>query len=124
MVRDLNFDINIVAGAIIREPDGLAMSSRNSYLTTEQRASALSIYRFLLKARTLIQCGTTNASEIITAGSEIITAYPDTKIDYIVVCDPDTLEDVAEIDRPVLVALAVKVGKTRLIDNMILARSP
>ena len=120
MVKDLNFDINIVGGPIVREPDGLAMSSRNNNLTEAQRSSATSLYRSLLKARTLVKSGTTDAAAIISAAAEVITACPDTAVDYIAVCDPDTLEDIAIIDGPAMMALAVKIGNTRLIDNMML----
>jgi pantoate--beta-alanine ligase len=120
MVRDLNFDIKIVGGSTVREPDGLAMSSRNNYLTPKQRTSALTLYKSLVKAKDLLKNGVKDAGEIIQAATKLITAYPETKIDYISICDPEYLENIKTIDKPALMALAVNVGKTRLIDNMIL----
>lgn len=120
MVQDLNFDIKIVGAPIVREPDGLAMSSRNTYLTSEQRMSALSLSKSLQNARRRVENGEKDASQIIEAASELINSHPETMIDYIAVCDPETLDDVQTIQKPVLMALAVKVGTTRLIDNMIL----
>ncbi|QTA88158.1 Pantothenate synthetase [Desulfonema magnum] len=120
MVKDLNFDIEIVGHPTVRETDGLAMSSRNSYLTPDQRVSALSLYASLKKAQTLLENGITDAAEIIRAASELITSHPGTAIDYITICDPETLADMETISKPALMALAVKVGKTRVIDNMIL----
>jgi len=120
MVRDLNLDITVIGSPTVREPDGLAMSSRNTYLTPKQRSSALSLNQSLKNAQALVEKGLRDASEIIDAAAALIRSYPETEIDYISVCDPDTLDDVATINRPALMALAVKVGKARLIDNMIL----
>jgi pantoate--beta-alanine ligase len=120
MVRDLDFGIEIIGAPTVREPDGLAMSSRNNYLTAEQRISALSLYKSLNKAKELINNGIRDAVTIIDAATELIQSYPETDIDYIAVCDPETLVDIKAIDRPVVMALAVKIGKARLIDNMIL----
>lgn len=121
MVRDLNFDIRIVGAPIVREPDGLAMSSRNSYLTPEQRRSALCLSQSLEKAQALIDTGVTRASDLSDAAARMITSHPETDIDYITICDPETLDDMETVDRPALMALAVRVGKTRLIDNRVLA---
>ena len=120
MVRDLGFDTEIIGAPTIREPDGLAMSSRNTYLTTNQRTSSLSLYQSLKKSQELLENGERDASRIIDMASEMIQSYPETAIDYISICDPETLMDVQTIDRPALMALAVKVGKARLIDNVIL----
>lgn len=120
MVQDLNFDIEIVGSPTVREPDGLAMSSRNSYLAPEQRINALCLYKSLIKAKTLVENGITDATRIIAEASELIRSHPETKIDYITICDPETLNDMKTIDRPALMALAVFVGKTRLIDNILL----
>jgi pantoate--beta-alanine ligase len=120
MVKDLNFDIEIVGVPIVREKDGLAMSSRNSYLNPEQRIHALSLYRSLTRAGEILQTGEKISSKIIDEATAIIKSYPDTEIDYIKICDPETLCDMEIIDRPALMALAVKIGKTRLIDNIIL----
>jgi len=120
MVRDLNFDIKIVAGPTVREPNGLAMSSRNNYLTPKQRPSALTLYKSLVKAKTLLKSGVKDANEIIQAATKMITSHPETRIDYISICDLECLEDIKTIDKPALMALAVNVGRTRLIDNIIL----
>jgi pantoate--beta-alanine ligase len=120
MIRDLDFGIKIIGAPTIREPDGLAMSSRNNYLTAQQRISALCLYKSLHKAKELINSGIRDAATIIDTATELIQSYPETDIDYIAICDPETLVDIKTIDRAVLMALAVKVGKARLIDNMIL----
>ena len=120
MVRDLGFDIEVVGAPTVREPDGLAMSSRNAYLVPEQRTSALSLYKSLQKAQELLENGIQDAAIIIDAATELIQSRPETKIDYIAICDTETLVDIKTIDKPVVMALAVKVGKARLIDNMIL----
>lgn len=120
MVRDLDFGIKIIGAPTVREPDGLAMSSRNNYLTAEQRISALTLYKSLQKAKELIKSGIQDAATIIDAATELIQSYSETDIDYIAICDTETLVDIKTIDRPVVMALAVKVGKARLIDNMIL----
>ncbi len=120
MVRDLNFDIKIVGFPTVREPDGLAMSSRNSYLTSEQRINAVSLYKSLKQSKKLVESGIKEAKRIIDAAYALIKSYPETTIDYIAICDPETLVDMETIDRPALMALAVSIGKTRLIDNMIL----
>lgn len=120
MMRDLNFDIEVIGAPTVREPDGLAMSSRNTYLTTEQRISALSLNKSLKKAQALVENGVQDAAEIIDTAAKLIRSHPETEIDYITICDPETLDDMKTIDRPALMALAVKIGKARLIDNMIL----
>lgn len=121
MTIDLNFDIRIIGAPIIREKDGLAMSSRNIYLTEAQRPSALSLYQSLLLAAGMIQEGETDAARIIEAVRRHIASFPETEIDYVTLCDPDRLTDVDDISGPVLLALAVRVGgKTRLIDNMVI----
>jgi pantoate--beta-alanine ligase len=120
MVRDLNFDIEIIGVPTVREPDGLAMSSRNTYLSTSERPAALSLYKSLQNAKESVQNKETDAKKIINGAIQIITSFPETEIDYVRICNPETLEDVSVIKGTVLMALAVKVGKTRLIDNMIL----
>jgi len=120
MVADLNMDIEVVGGPLIRESDGLAMSSRNSYLTPDQRQAALSLYQALCTAKDRVGAGEKDARKIIQEARKSIGASPETAIDYVAVCDTNALEDVSQIDDPVLMALAVKVGQTRLIDNMIL----
>jgi pantoate--beta-alanine ligase len=121
MVRDLNFAVNIIGVPTVREPDGLAMSSRNAYLKPEQRPAAVSLNRSLRVAQAQVAAGEARAEKIIAAAETMIRAYPETAIDYIVIVDAETLEDVTVIDRPVRMAMAVKVGTTRLIDNMPLA---
>jgi len=120
MVRDLDFGIEIIGAPTVREPDCLAMSSRNKYLTSEQRISALSLYKSLQKAKELIKSGVQDAATIIDWATELIQSYPETDIDYIAICDTETLVDIQIIDRPVQMALAVRIGKARLIDNMLL----
>ncbi|MCP4114503.1 MAG: pantoate--beta-alanine ligase [Desulfobacteraceae bacterium] len=120
LVKDLNFNIRIVGNPIVREADGLAMSSRNVYLSTDERASALSLSRSLELAEGLIRDGGKDAAAIRAKVVELITGFDHTAIDYVAVCDPDTLEDVDSVTAPVLVALAVKVGTTRLIDNRVI----
>ena len=120
MVRDLNLDIEVIGAPTVRESGGLAMSSRNTYLTPDQRISALSLNKSLQKAQTLVENGLKDADKIIDTAAELIRSHPETEIDYITICDPETLDDMKTIDKPALMALAVKIGKARLIDNMIL----
>jgi len=120
MVKDLNFNTEIIGGPIVREKDGLAMSSRNAYLTPAQRPAALTLYRSLVQARKRVETGERDAARILKEVRDRISAQPETDIDYLSICDPETLIDVERIDRPALMALAVSVGKTRLIDNTIL----
>ena len=120
LVNDFNFGIEIVAGPTIRETDGLAMSSRNAYLHTDQRPAALSLFQSLQQSRALVQSGEHDAAKIIDAATQHIESFDQTAIDYIVIVDPDSLADLTIVDRPARMALAVKVGTTRLIDNMAL----
>jgi pantoate--beta-alanine ligase len=120
MVRDLNFDVEIVGGPIVREEDGLAMSSRNAYLTPEQRKRALCLGRSLDAAEAAVKAGETDPARLIQNARERISAEPEAEIDYVRVVDPETLEDAAEVRGPVVMALAVKIGKPRLIDNRML----
>ena len=120
MVKDLDFDIEIIGSPTLREEDGLAMSSRNSYLTKEQRPAALSLYNALVKAKDLVKKGEKNSSIIINAVTVDIKNHKDTKIEYISLCNLNTLDEVSNIEEPVVMALAVKIKTTRLIDNMIL----
>ena len=120
MVRDLNLDIEIIGVPTVREPDGLAMSSRNNYLSEDERRSALALFESLGQAQKRVAEGMKDANELIRAASELIESRPHTRIDYVAICDPETLEGVDRVDKPALMALAVQVGKTRLIDNAIL----
>ncbi|WP_331457172.1 pantoate--beta-alanine ligase [Desulfosarcina alkanivorans] len=120
MVRDLDMGIDIVGAPIVREADGVAMSSRNMYLSADQRRSARCLYRALKAARQAVADGETDADTIIRSATSRISAHPEAHIDYITVCDPRTLDDMPVINGPALMALAVKIGAARLIDNMIL----
>jgi pantoate--beta-alanine ligase len=104
----------------VREADGLAMSSRNTYLSAEERWLALSLSKALFKVRELFQNGERNARVLIDTAREIITREEGAAIDYIKICDTATLQDVDTITRPAVMALAVKIGKARLIDNAVL----
>ena len=120
MVRDLNFGIEVVGCPIVREADGLAKSSRNTYLSDEERAAALCLSRAVFAGQEMVEAGERNAAAVLDAMKAIIKAEPLAKIDYVKMVDFDTIEQVARIeDAPVLVAMAVYVGKTRLIDNFI-----
>lgn len=121
MVQDLNFGIEIVGSPTVREDDGLAMSSRNAYLRPEQRPAALSLCQSLQRSQALVKAGERSADKIIAGATRHIESFEETSIDYIVIVDPETLEDMAVLDRPARMAMAVNVGSTRLIDNMALA---
>jgi pantoate--beta-alanine ligase len=120
MVRDLNYPVEIVACPIVREPDGLAMSSRNVYLTPEERKSALTLSRSLQRVEQLFRNGSRNIEELISAGRQTLAEDTGVKLDYFSIVNPGTLEDIRELDQPALVAVAAYVGRTRLIDNIIL----
>ena len=116
MVKDLNFDIEIVGCPIVREEDGLAKSSRNTYLNGEERKAALCLSRSVAKGQEIIEKGM-KSEKLLGEMTAVINAEPLAKIDYVSAVDALTMEPVDEIDRPVLVAMAVYIGKTRLIDN-------
>ena len=116
MIKDLNFDIEIVGCPIIREEDGLAKSSRNTYLNTEERKAALCLSKSVAKGQEIIREGM-SADELLKEMKMVIEAEPMAVIDYVSAVDALTMEHVDIIDRPVLVAMAVYIGKTRLIDN-------
>ena len=119
MVRDLNMPVEIVPCPTVREPDGLAMSSRNEYLSPQERESALSLYRSLKLAEQMVKSGERNPPALIRAMRDLIESQPHVrKIDYIEIVDPETLEPLAEIKGKALIALAVWVGRARLIDNL------
>ncbi len=120
LVQDLNFDIHIIGVSTVREADGLAMSSRNTYLSEQERQSALSLSQALFKAQELFQHGERDARVLIRAARTIITRQKDACIDYIKICDIQTLQDVDTIAQPAVMALAVKIGAARLIDNVVL----
>jgi pantoate--beta-alanine ligase len=120
MVRDLHMPVEIVGCPIVREPDGLAMSSRNAYLDPPQRKSALVLSRSLTRVQELFHHGERNAAKLAAAALGIFSAEPAVRLDYFEIADPETLEAVTDIDEQVLVAVAAFVGKTRLIDNVLL----
>jgi len=120
MVRDLNIPVEIIAGAIVREPDGLAMSSRNAYLDAEQRKAALVLYRSLTHIKQKFDQGERNVTELIAAGKKIFAEEPTVRLDYLEIVTPETLDPVEEIRGRVLVAVAGFLGTTRLIDNILL----
>jgi pantoate--beta-alanine ligase len=117
MVRDLNMDIEVIGMQTTREPDGLAMSSRNVYLRLEERESALSLSRSLRQAKDLYDKGERDTGRILEQVRGCINRYPSVKIDYAQICDVATMADISTIDRESVLALAVWIGKTRLIDN-------
>ena len=119
MVRDLNMDIEIVGCPIVREEDGLAKSSRNTYLSEDERKAALVLSRSLKEGRKLVEDGEKDAAKVKKTITDIIEKEALAKIDYVEVVDWNTLEPVEKIDGPVLTAIAVYIGKTRLIDNFI-----
>ncbi len=118
MVRDLNMDLEIVPMPIVREPDGLAMSSRNTYLNPEERKAATCLYRSLKRAVELYEAGERDAAKIREEVVKVIEAEPLAKIDYVEVVDPETFRPVEKVGKGTLVALAVFVGPARLIDNV------
>ena len=119
MVRDLNFDLEIVGCPIIREEDGLAKSSRNTYLSQEERAAAVILHKGLLRGEEMIRNGERDASAVIREITGIIESEPLAKVDYVEVVDFDRIEKIDTIEGNVLAAVAVYIGKTRLIDNFI-----
>ncbi|MGB9667390.1 MAG: pantoate--beta-alanine ligase [Thermosulfidibacteraceae bacterium] len=118
MVKDLNMDIEIVPMPIVREPDGLAMSSRNSYLNEEERKSATCLYRALKRAQELFENGVRDAKVIEEEVEKVIKSEKLAVIDYVEVVDPEKFLPVERVEKGTLVALAVKIGPTRLIDNI------
>jgi pantoate--beta-alanine ligase len=122
MVRDLNMDVRIVAYPTVREPGGLAMSSRNTYLSADERKQALAIHASLLKAQELYRSGVRNAATLREAVLSVL-ATGGLDVEYANICDPETLEDVEETADRALLAIACRVGTTRLIDNAILTEA-
>lgn len=120
MTRDLNFPIEIVVGPTVREPDGLAMSSRNAYLSADQRQAATVLYRALNAAKAAFNAGERNAEALRGAMRATIQAEPLAKLQYASCADPLTLQELDTVNGGVLLSMAVYVGKTRLIDNLVL----
>ncbi len=119
MVRDLNFDIEIVGCPIVREADGLAMSSRNTYLSKEERIAALILHKSLMLGKGMAEQGERDAAKIKAAITRNIETEPLARVDYVEIVNPDTLEELEKIEGEALMATAVYIGKTRLIDNVI-----
>jgi pantoate--beta-alanine ligase len=124
MVADLNMNLEVVVVPTVREPDGLAMSSRNVYLNPQERQAALVLWKSLNLARQLWLEGERKAERVRQQMASLIQKEPLARIEYISIAHPETLEELTEIDQPALVSLAVRVGKTRLIDNVTLGSQP
>lgn len=120
MVEDLNLNVQIISHPTVREEDGLAMSSRNVYLSPEERANATILYRSLLHARELVRSGQHDAAAVRDAVVTMIQATPGAVIDYVEIVNPENLQTITTIERSSIMTLAVKFGRTRLIDNMML----
>lgn len=119
MVRDLNFNLEVIGCPIVREDDGLAKSSRNTYLSKEERKPAVILHKGLLRGEELVKAGEKNAATVKQAITEIIESEPLAKIDYVEIVNFDNIETIETIDGSILAAVAVYIGKTRLIDNFI-----
>lgn len=119
MVRDLNMNVQVVGCPIVREADGLAKSSRNAYLSADERQAALVLSRAVAEGQRLMQEGERSAAAVVGAMKELIEAEPAARIDYVEMVSWDGIQPVQQADGPVLVAMAVYIGKTRLIDNFI-----
>ncbi|MCX6374754.1 MAG: pantoate--beta-alanine ligase [Armatimonadetes bacterium] len=123
MVSDLNVPLEIVGMPIVREPDGLAMSSRNTYLSPDEREAALVLSKSLAYARELLNQGIASGPELQSKVEEFIRREPLARIDYVQIVDPETLNCLAEIGDTAVLALAVRIGKTRLIDNCVIRKA-
>ena len=120
MVRDMNFPVQVIACPIVREADGLAMSSRNVYLDPQQRKQALALHRSLMRVKKSWEAGEREASALIATGSEEVAREGSVRLDYFEIVDPDNLDPVGHAASGALVAVAAFVGSTRLIDNVVL----
>jgi len=120
MVRDLNLDVEIVVCPIVREPDGLALSSRNAYLDARQRKQATVLYRSLMRVQTLADRGERDSARLIAAALDVFKEEPEVRLDYFEIVDRETLDPIANTSKGALVAVAAFVGTTRLIDNIVL----
>jgi pantoate--beta-alanine ligase len=119
MVRDLNFDVQLVGCEIVRDADGLALSSRNRYLSVEERTDASVLHRALLRMEQMIAKGERKSRVLIQSGTEILQAVAGIRLDYVAIVDANSLLPVASVETGTLVAVAAYVGKTRLIDNFL-----
>jgi pantoate--beta-alanine ligase len=122
MVRDLNLPVEIAVCPIVREPDGLAMSSRNAYLNSDQRRQALVLHRSLLRVQQMQTGGEKTAAQLISAGRAEIAQESSVRLDYFEIVDPDSLDPITDTSSGALVAVAAYVGTTRLIDNILLPK--
>jgi pantoate--beta-alanine ligase len=120
MARDLNFALKVKIMPTVRESDGLAKSSRNAYLDIEQRKKAVCLYLALIAAKRMVAAGERNPEKVIARMKKVIFSQDDVKVDYISIVDADSLKEVKKIKDKILIALAVYVGKIRLIDNFVL----
>jgi pantoate--beta-alanine ligase len=120
MVRELNFPIDLVVAPTVREPDGLALSSRNTYLDASARESALALVESLRSAAQAFAAGERSGERLTTAGTESLGRHPDVSVDYFAVVDPVDMRPVEQAERQSVAIVAARVGRTRLIDNMIL----
>jgi pantoate--beta-alanine ligase len=123
MSRDLNFPVEIIVGPTVREPDGLAMSSRNSYLDPAERKAATVLYRALTAARSAYMSGERNGEALRTIMHQTIEAEPLAKLQYVSCADRETLQELDAIQNGALLSMAVFVGKTRLIDNVVFSNA-
>jgi pantoate--beta-alanine ligase len=123
MVRDLNFPLEVAVCPTVREPDGLAMSSRNQYLDAEERQAATVLYRALDAARAAFESGEGRADVLRRVVTETIFSEPLARVQYVSCSDPDTLEELEIINGSALLSLAVFIGQTRLIDNLVLEQA-
>jgi pantoate--beta-alanine ligase len=122
MVRDLSFNLELVVCPTVREPDGLALSSRNRYLSRDERQQARVLSRALRRVEAEIAAGVVESQPLIDAGLAVLADEPEIRVDYFRVVDPDSLEDVADVTAGALVAVAAVVGPARLIDNVVIPR--
>ncbi len=120
MVRDLNFDLEVVVCPTVREADGLALSSRNRYLSAEERKQALVLSRALRRIEERVSQGVVESAALIREAQEMLAAQAGVRVDYLRIVDPSSLEDVADVRGNSLVAVAAVVGTTRLIDNVVI----
>ena len=123
LVNDLDMDVEIVVCPIVRERDGLAMSSRNAYLTSGQRQQALVLHRSLRRVQTAVEQGERDSVRLIEIGKQVIAEESGARLDYFAIVDPDTLDPVEDVSGGALVAVAAYVGATRLIDNILITAS-
>jgi pantoate--beta-alanine ligase len=120
MVRDLDMDVELIVCPIVREKDGLAMSSRNAYLTPEQRQQALALHRSLMRVQAAVDGGERNAGTLRQLGEQVIAEESGARLDYFAIVNPETLDPVADTEQGALIAVAAYLGTTRLIDNLLL----